>query len=380
MTGAPNPSDRAAQALRQVRERYADRYAAARAHRAAGGRVVGYVGADVPVELIRAVGALPLRLAADPLADPARGAAYLAGAIDPPVVHLLSDLLHGHAPVDLLLISHDCEASLHLFYAIREMRRLGIEPLLPPTHLVDMLHLPHSSTIRYNLVRLRELASRLERWAGAPIDGPALGEAVAVQNDLRAAARRLAALRGPGRTVLTGADALALHGAGTAMPAAEYVPLVTTVVDAADALPPVERPRLFLTGSPHDGDHVYRALEADGYTVVGETHDWGAGMYGPDVADASFEALAESYTRTRPTHAGSPRDQADGAARGARDAGADALVCYARTHDDAPLWDFPAQAAATGLPSVRVTGQPYGGIDLTAVRAGLTLEGERTRA
>jgi hypothetical protein len=132
-----------------LRDAYEDRAGVARRWRGAGRPVVGYVGADVPVELVTAAGALPVRLAGNPARDRSLADRYL----DPASRSILAGLLAGEQELDLLLVSNDCEGSLRLFYAIREMRRLGREPGLPRTHLVDVLHLPHRTTMRYNRVR-----------------------------------------------------------------------------------------------------------------------------------------------------------------------------------------------------------------------------------
>jgi benzoyl-CoA reductase/2-hydroxyglutaryl-CoA dehydratase subunit BcrC/BadD/HgdB len=372
VTSGPGTALGAAEALGRLADSYRDRYAAARAHRAGGGRVVGCIGADVPVELVTAVGALPVRLAGHPAADPEPAVRYLGGGFDGPALHVLADLLAGRVPIDLLLVSHDCEASLQLFYAIRELRRLGLEPQLPETHLVDVLHLPHATTARYNLTRLHELAGLLERWSGRRIDAEALARAVAVHDEIRATWRELRSLRTGARPQVRGTDALRIIGAATALPAESYLPLLRALLDDAGSLPAADGRRIFLTGSSHDTDDVYRRLEDDGLLVVGEDHDWGDALAEPDVGEPTLERIAERYQLRTPTAAtGGLAQRRDGTVRGVERTGADALVGYVRDGDDAPLWDFAVQARAVGVPAVLVDGQRYGAVEVDRVRSAL---------
>ncbi|GAA0240945.1 2-hydroxyacyl-CoA dehydratase family protein [Cryptosporangium japonicum] len=338
---------------------YADRYARARSWRGQGGTVVGYVGADVPVELVTAAGALPVRLSGRPGRPLGHALEYLGAGVDAATLSLFAGLLDEAPPLDLLLVSHDSEASLQLFYALREIRRLGLEPHLPPVWLVDVLHLPHRSTAAYNLVRLRELRRRLERFVGAAIDDDALAAAAAAHDEVRAARRALAVLRGPGHRALTGVEALTLVGAGSALPVDEYLPLLRGALGELAGREPRPGVPLLLTGSAHDEPGVYRSLEDDGWLVVGEDHDWGDGAGEPPPAPPTLDGLAEWYqsrTVTEPPAAAVART------------GAHHVLSYVRTHDDAPLWDFRAVAAAVPVPAVLLAAQEYGAVDVAAVR------------
>ncbi|EXG82703.1 2-hydroxyacyl-CoA dehydratase family protein [Cryptosporangium arvum] len=341
---------------------YTDRFARARAWRADGGTVVGYVGADTPVELVTAAGALPVRLSGRPGRPLGHAREYLGAGVDPATLSILAGLLDEAHPLDLLLVSHDSEASLQLFYALRELRRLGLEPQLPPTWLVDVLHLPHRSTATYNLVRLRELRSRLERFAGATIDADALAAAVATHEEIRSARRVLATLRAPGRRALTGVEALTLVGAGSTLPAGEYLPLLRAALAELAGRAPRPGVPLLLTGSAHDEPGVYRSLEDDGWLIVGEDHSWGDGAGEPPLTPPTLEGLAEWYQG---------RTVSEAAPAAVARTGAEGVLSYARTHDDAPLWDFRALAAAVPVPAALVAGQEYGTVDLAAVRAEL---------
>ncbi|MEW2343080.1 2-hydroxyacyl-CoA dehydratase family protein [Streptomyces griseoaurantiacus] len=359
------PSDTTHRAAAALRAAHDDPLLHARDWAARGRPVVGYVGADTPVELITAAGALPVRLTGRPGRDTRRARAYLDGAVDPHTVNLLAGLLAPEGPaLDLLVLTHDCDASVQLFHTLRELRRIRAEEL-PPFHFADLLHLPGEATRRYNLRGLRRLADQLGAWRGGTLTPAELEEAVAAHNTARAARREL---RGRRAAELSGADALRWYTAGTVMPPGLYARTLTEAL-SAPGTPPPGRP-LFLSGSAHDTAAVYDTLEAGGWRVVGDDHDSGDSADQPPVAEPTLEGLAEHYTReVRPATARTARERAGAAAAGVKAGRAEAFLCYCRRHDDAHRWDFPAQRAAAPVPSALLHDQPYGEIDTTGLDA-----------
>lgn len=350
---------------------YADRLAAARAGDAAV--VVGYVGADVPVELITAAGALPVRLSGSPGESTADGDRYLGRGVDQSARSVLSRILAGAwGRLDAVAVSRDCEASLRLFYALRELRRVEPERTLPPVHLVDVLHLPHRTTARYDLVRLGEFRDRLATWTGRRITAEALAESIAVHDETRLLLAAAAGLRRADPARLTGTQWLAVVGAGTVLPAAEYNALLKRLLAESDDLPPQEGARVLMTGSGHDTPDVYERIESAGMVIVGEDHDWGDLLFERLTGTATLEALAERYQHNGPSAPrASIRARARHTAMAAVRCRAGLLLSYCREHDEAAAWDFPAQRDAAGLPAVLIERQTYGEVDLSALDAAL---------
>ncbi|WP_413755590.1 2-hydroxyacyl-CoA dehydratase [Streptomyces sp. MMBL 11-3] len=352
--------------------------------RTAGGRphhrgpVVGYVGADVPVEYLTAAGLLPLRLSGDPHTPSTAGDRYLGTGLDPAARSILSCLLDaGYGPLDGIVVSRDCEASSRLFYALRELRRVEPALALPPVHLVDVLHLPHRTTTRYVRAKFAQFRAVAETWAGRAIDDTVLAEAITAHDRLRELLARVAALRRGRPARLTGTQALTVVAATTTLPVGLACGLLEQLLAEADELPEHEGTRVFLTGSPHDTAHVYRALEELGFLVVGEDHDRGDLLHRRRTGAPTEAALAERYQHNGPAAPRAAiRTRAEHTRREAAACGAEVLVGYARVRDDAPPWDYAAQQAATGLPSVLLSRQSYGGLDHEAVE---TLAALRSR-
>ena len=339
--------------------RYATRWDDALARVADGVPVVGVVGADVPVELVEAAGAVPVRLAGRPGAPSAEAVELLGAAVDAATLAVLTRVLAGGTRgMAGLVVSRDCQGSLALFYALRELRRLDPWRGLPPVHLLDLLHLPRASTTAYDVTEVERLAAALAGWTGrAPDDlGGSLDQARAVRERLLELQRRR---RGPQPTV-PGTLALHVHGVVAAVPAAEAVDLLDGLLAAP--LPALgRRPRVFVTGSPQDDDGNYAALEAAGWHVVGEDHDWGDLALTVDVpAEPSVAGLALARQHRGPAAAtASVPDRAAWTAAQAAACGADLVLALVRAHDEAPGWDLPAQRRAAGVPVVALVRQPH---------------------
>ena len=118
-----NGSDNFAQLVRTLRQ---DPQLVARDAAAAGKRVVGYVGNDVPVELIIAGGALPVRLrgvdAATPGADK-----FLESAFAPEVRSIAEQWLLGALDhLHTVVFARTDDSSQRLYYYLCELQRRGL--------------------------------------------------------------------------------------------------------------------------------------------------------------------------------------------------------------------------------------------------------------
>ena len=341
----------------------AQRFDRAAAARAAGERVVGYVGADLPQELVEAAGLRPLRLIPIDVAEREEADRLLGPGVDEPVRLVLAGLLEGRYPIDLLVVCHDSDHDVRLYTALRALA-LGDPALpLPPLHVHDFLHLPTGTTAAYDRDRVRELADVLASTAGRPAEDGALVAAIAAANESRRLLRRVDGLRRDG--VLRGSELLAVVAAGTAMHAGEYNALLTALLE--QSLEPAAAParRIYLLGSAHDAPDVYEALEAAGAAVVGESHAWGS-IWFDGLVDEEGEPLRAIAARHHLGSAlGRRRDAAGRARRAAADAaaaGADVALAWHRAGDEQLAWALPEEErafAAYGIPVVRLRSRPY---------------------
>jgi hypothetical protein len=315
-------------ALAELRAAYRERNAEAARWRAGGGTVVGYVGADVPRELIEAAGHFALRLASVDV-DPRRADRILGPGVDEATRLLLAGLLEGAYPIDRLVLCHDDDHTVRLYTALRMLDLPGVD-----LWFLDLLHQPRASTDAYDRARLRELAA----WLG---DTSSLPDSIAAANRSRALGDRLQMLRRAGG--VSGADALALLGAGTALPASVYAALLDAAL--ADLDHQGSGRSVLLLGSDHDRDDVYAAVDELGAIVVAETHGFGEALLAGRVEEEGdpLDALVRHYR---------PRPRTTPAA-------ADVQIAWVRRGDESRAWSLPAEQRRLGAPIVTLRSRPY---------------------
>ncbi|MGJ9422633.1 2-hydroxyacyl-CoA dehydratase family protein [Aeromicrobium sp. CF3.5] len=319
---------------------------------------VGLVGADVPPELVMAAAARPVRLGpgsiTTPVGDDQRAAAHaraagLLGTVDPAAVDLLAGILTGeHGPLLGIVCSRDREASLRIFYVLRELAAGGES--LPFLHLVDMVHLPREASVRYDAAQLSSCAAALGRWTGSEVTADALLGAAQECARTRELLTRASALQAAGR--LRGSEVLALHTlAGTEEPDVASG-LIERALRAAEGRAVSTQPRLFLSGSAQADTDLYLRLEELRWSVVGDDHDRAAlaltivvdldSMSNHPDVESRLAVLARAYRDRGPDSAtGASRDRAVWIDQAAKASGAVAVLCWVRRHDEGPLWEHP---------------------------------------
>lgn len=335
--------------------------AAARAWRAAGGRVVGVLGWSVPRELVVAAGLLPVRLSPRHLPgstpDSGRDIAGAGSQLPPEVAPVAEALVAGALDwVDAVLIGRDSEAHTKLFYLLRELRRGPATSSLPPVAFFDLLRLPSRTSATYNRLRARELTDTLARWSGRPVTAEDLRQAV---DDAAATADRLAVLaelRTAPLPTVAGSDALAAACASQVLPGEQLRAHLMAIcpgdrgqesspVDDGGSTPPTAR--VFLAGTGLDDLAAYDALEDLGLALVGEDYEWVAPP--PKCTADPLDGIVDRYHLG---HGGVARDglrdRADRSAGKIAAASADGVLYLIGEHDEAAGWQLPALAARIG--------------------------------
>jgi len=317
---------------------YADPDTVADRLRAQGLRVIRTIGSDAPFTWLRAAGFAPVRLA-PATGDTPRADAVMGPAAGRRRAHRLMERLldPALAEVPILITRADAEQA-QIFAALRERLRLG-EPAPRHLHLLDLVHQDRAASARYNAARL----AQLEAWLGS------LGGSAVTDASLAAAARdergtldllRSACERRRGEAPsLTGTDLLRLIGCTAILPPDELATHLRAIME--DPAPPASGPRCraFVTGTAHEDDRAYLALEAEGCDLVGDDHDWGERrLVAPPVTRE--EAAAPLYRA--PLSARWPGADAVATARRARDASADLVLHLTLDGDEAAPWHVAA--------------------------------------
>ena len=374
-------------ALGELQQCYRNRDAAARAWKAKGGKVVGYVSDSMPEELVAAAGFLPYRLSGDPEAGFGTLAQYYYPLADKSLpgsrvmsLEFINSIMHlvfagRYDFVDYLVIPYARKAVLALYNHFAAAKAAFPELAIPELYLLDRTITPFYASGLYNRERIFEFKAKLESWSGRPIAEDALAAAISDGNENRRLLREISALRVEKR--VSGVEALQVYGVSRFMPKADHSRLTAQVVDAANARTPREGASLFVSGSPLDNTALYEAVEACGAVVTGESNDWGdRGFDLPlNEALAPIEAVAERFHKSPPDLI-FPLDAAIAdVRRRARAAKADGVVFNVHRHDDHELFDVPEKRRALeadSLPTLYLQEQPYRLADPAPVQAAVS--------
>ena len=358
-------------ALERLGEQYRRPDRAARAWKANGGKVVGYLCDNVPAELIEAAGFLPVRVGGDPAGSVEAVRRYVDGLFQPTrrvgfAESMLSRLLDGtYEYLDYLIVPHNRHAVQAIY---QELLRAGAafpELKLPELYLLDRSWLPFYSSEVFNGDRLLDLHRTLEVWSGQRITDTALSEAMAASNEHRDLLGLATTLRAADPPRLSGVDALHVVGSSMTMPRAEHAALLRALLAEADALPARDGLRVFVGGSPHDNPSFYEIVESCGATVIAEDHCWGsrAGDWTirPDLPP--LQALASRFHQQPACSIAFPMQvTVDRCIRRAALARVDAAIFFVLEHETAQVWETPDEIGALaerGIPSLHLSEQPY---------------------
>jgi benzoyl-CoA reductase/2-hydroxyglutaryl-CoA dehydratase subunit BcrC/BadD/HgdB len=354
------------EALGSLRAGYQHRYAAARHARAAGRRVVGYFQNTVPVELIRAAGLFPVRLAGSPEYCPPVVAEFMEEYFDGEVRSIFGLLAEGHFDfVDLVVIPRSAEIWLQLYYLLLEFREWRPDAPVPAVYLFDLLQSPHYETGRYVLGRCRDLARQLAEVSGTVVTEAALVAAIAKGNRQRRLLQLVSAQWQSAKPTLDGADALRVIGSAGALGIERHCELLERLLDS---LPPSlsrHGPRLLLKGSPQSDTRFTELVEAAGGAVVAHDHAWGDRTYQALIAETGdpWEALAEHYWLEAPSPRSYPQEREDQRFLAlAQAAAVDGVIFWHEEWDDTLGWEYPGQKRlldAAGIGSLYLKRQPY---------------------
>lgn len=334
-----------AEPWRELADAYAHPWRVAERWRAGGGRVVGLFGRYAPAEIVRASGALPIRLDPARLGRPAAlgdGPTAvpdgLAGELSAGSLAVVSSLLEGELDwIDGLLIGRDSEMHTKLFYVIREMAGdPEFRTRIPPFAFCDVLRLPVRTSAVYNRVRLRQLHQTVAGWWGGEPSTPSLRQAIAAEAGTRSLLRELDRLRAERR--LTARQLLLAAGAAQVLPGPESAAVLQAAISAAEQAPPRSlAPRLFVTGSEPTPE-IYEVIEAAGLSVVGDDAGWAHDTL-PE-ADDPIAALADTYQFSSIGSARAGLERASTVSSMVRRARAEAVLQLVLPGDEASEWEL----------------------------------------
>lgn len=330
----------------------------ARAHAQSGGRVIGIVGAEVPVELVIAAGAMPVVLPAFPQEPTPNADRHLEPAFTPRLRSITEQWLRGQLDfMEAVIFTRADDSAQRCYYYLCELRRRG-EARGPVPLIFDIAKIPRPSSLAHSLAATRALAEALSSDFGR------LPAAIAMRDRRRLLFQRLDLLRRSDRAP-PGYDCERLLRLADAIPAERF----DGELDAwlSGEFPRHEGPRMLLIGSTPPDARLHEAVAQAGGCIVAEMDDGGTDQLGPLIGAPAdpLAALAHHYHSL----GFGPRAFDD---RGARlttrltRSSAGAVISWLIEEDEASAWQVPAMTAVLAearIPVLSMTRRRWDGRD-----------------
>ncbi len=314
---------------------------------ASAGGALGYVGLDIPPDLLFAAGRFACHLPWDADAATPTASEWLESSFPGSARSILEGWAGGRFDCfDQVVFSRGTDGTQRLYYYICELQRRG--RIRGPRPLIfDIARIPRESSRRHTVTALRHLSQQLG------IDATAFVAGIRRTNQQRRLFARVEAQRRGRGSVYEKLARASLF--------ADLSPMLESCSagDAAAAAGSV-----LLAGSAPPDDRLHRAVERAGWRVSGEMHERTLARLGPEVdpqADDPVAAVARQWLQ----QCCGVRDFADPGQRllsEARRARVDAVVLWLTREDGARAWHVPAQRralAAAKLPALVLTARRW---------------------
>ena len=283
--------------LATVDKYYQDYGGRARELKKQGKKIIGYLCAYVPLEMITAAGFIPFRIKGN-VHEPITKADTQMETIACPLVRSCFDMaLKGSYDfLDGLVIPHACDSICRTYDVWKY--NLG----LPYSHLVDVPHSTDDSSLEFFKAVLGTFRKSLGRFTGKDVSDEELTQAIQVHNQNRAKVKELYELRKTEPPLISGTEVNKALVAAMSIPVEESGELLSSVIDEVKArasVLPGKSTRIMVVGAQVDDMAFIDLIENSGASVVADDLCPGAREYGADVEPSQnpVDGIAERYLR-----------------------------------------------------------------------------------
>jgi len=270
----------------------------ARELKASGKKIIGYLSALAPVEIMTAAGVVPVRLKGNVSEAISKGDAYMESIVCPFVRNVFDAAVKGKYDfLDGMVLPHQCDS------IDRTNETWSYTLKLPYWHFLNVPHVTDDPSITFMKEILRIFITTLEKFTGTKITDEAIANAVKAHNENRKLMRELYDLRKSNPPLISGTEMMKVLVAAMSLPVDESSALIKAVTkEVKERKPAAAKPaakRIMLIGDQIDDVAVIDAIESAGAYLVMEDLSIGAKMYWEDV-DATadpVQGIAERYLR-----------------------------------------------------------------------------------
>lgn len=279
-------------------ERYYSQYGLrAKELKSSGKKIIGYLSALGPVEIMTAAGVVPFRLKGNVSEAITKGDAFMETIVCPFVRNVFDAAIKGrYSFLDGMVLPHQCDS----IDRTNDVWSYNLN--LPYWHFLNLPHVTDNPSVEFTKELYRVFIGTLEKLTGNKITDEAIAKAVAAHNENRRLMRELYALRKMNPPLISGAEMMKVLVAAMSLPVDESSALIQNVtkeVKQRTAKPNGKPARIMLIGDQIDDVAIIDAIESTGACLVMDDLSIGAKMYWGDV-DATpdpVQGIAERYLR-----------------------------------------------------------------------------------
>jgi bzd-type benzoyl-CoA reductase N subunit len=276
---------------------YQDYGSRARELKGQGKRIMGYLCAFVPLEMLTAAGFIPFRIRGDVNEPITKADAEMETIICPLVRSCFDMWLKGkYEFLDGIVIPHACDSICRTY----EVWQYTLN--LPYSHFINMPHGTDDSSLNFYKAELNAFRRSLGGFAGREISDQSLKEAIQLYNQNRARVRELYQLRKSDPPQVSGVEVAKVLVAAVSLPVDEASELIGDVIDEVkprQAVPAQKSARLMVVGAQMDNVAFIDLVEKSGAWVVADDLCPGAreSLSYVDTTADPIDGIAERYLR-----------------------------------------------------------------------------------
>jgi benzoyl-CoA reductase subunit C len=261
-----------------------------------GKKIIGYLSALGPVEIITASGAVPLRLRGFSAEPVTKADAHMETIVCPFIRNVFDGALKGkYGYLDGMIMPHLCDS----IDRTNDVWSYNLQ--LPYWHFLNVPHLTDDSSIEFMKEMLHVLIGTLENFLGKKITGEDLARAIIAHNENRTAMRELYNLRKSNPPAISGTEMMHVLIAAMSLPVEESTALIKKVAGDVSQrkVQASSSPRIMISGGHIDNVALMETIEKSGAQVVMDDITIGSKIYWPDVDPIGdpVDALAQRYLR-----------------------------------------------------------------------------------
>ena len=291
------PGEVAGGGLAAVDKYYQDYGSRARELKKQGKKIIGYLCAFTPAEVITAAGFVPVRIKGD-VNEPITKADTEMETIVCPLVRSCFDMaLKGNYDfLDGLVIPHACDSICRTY----DIWKYNLN--LPYAHFINMPHDTDDASLAFYQEVLNTFRKSLGKFAGKEISDGALAEAIKLHNQNRARVKELYELRKASPPLISGEELTKVLIAVMSLPVEESIKMLGEVIAKTKergALTAQKQARIMVIGAQVDDIAFIKLIEDSGAWVVADDLCPGAREFlsSVEVTPDPIAGLAERYLR-----------------------------------------------------------------------------------